>query len=186
MKKIILFNMVTLDGFFEGPDKEIDWHNVDEEFNDFAIDQLDEASVLIFGRITYELMAGYWPTSDALKNDPAVAEKMNSLPKVVFSNMLVRADWNNTVLKKGNIFETINDLKETHDKDIFIFGSGNLAMTLTNLNLIDEYRLMLNPVLLGRGNPLFSSLAERLKLRLINSRVFRSGNVLLCYEPVRE
>jgi dihydrofolate reductase len=184
MKKIILFNMMTLDGFFEGPDREIDWHNVDEEFNDFAVRQLDEASVLIFGRITYELMAGYWPTSDAIQNDPLVAGKMNSLPKVVFSNLLVSTDWNNTILRKGNVRDAIKEFKEVYDKDIFIFGSGNLAMSLARLNLIDEYRIMVNPVLLGEGNPLFRTLQDRIKLKLINTRVFRSGNVLLCYEPV--
>lgn len=175
--------MMTLDGFFEGPDREIDWHNVDEEFNDFAVNQLDEASVLIFGRVTYELMAGYWPTSDAIHNDPLVAGKMNSLPKVVFSNLLVRTDWNNTILRKGNAGDAIKEFKQVYDKDIFIFGSGNLAMSLARANLIDEYRIMVNPVLLGEGNPLFRALPDRIKLKLINTRVFRSGNVLLCYEP---
>jgi dihydrofolate reductase len=183
MKKIILFNMMTLDGFFEGPEKEIDWHNVDEEFNDFAIGQLDEASLLIFGRITYQLMAGYWPTEDAVKNDPVVAAKMNSIPKVVFSNLLVRTDWNNTILRKGNVSEVVGELKKEYDKDIFIFGSGNLAMSLASKNLIDEYRIMVNPVLLGRGNPLFRALPGKINLKLISTKVFRSGNVLLCYEP---
>ena len=102
MRKVILFNMVTLDGFFEGPNREINWHHVDEEFNEFAIDQLDSADGLLFGRVTYEMMASYWPTPAARTNDPIVAGKMNALPKFVFSRTLKKAEWNNTKLVKEN------------------------------------------------------------------------------------
>jgi dihydrofolate reductase len=182
---MILFNMMTIDGFFEGLNKEIDWHNVDNEFNDFAIEQLTSASFLIFGRLTYELMAGYWPTPDALSNDPLVAERMNSIPKIVFSKTLDKTTWNNTRLIKENIGQECKKLKQRHDKDIFIFGSANLALTFRNLDLIDEYRIMVNPVILGQGNTLFKPAKERLKLKLIKTRSFISGNVLLYYEPDR-
>jgi dihydrofolate reductase len=185
MSKMILFNMMTVDGFFEGPDKEIDWHNVDNEFNDFAIEQLDHASFLIFGRLTYELMVSYWPTPSALSDDPVVAGKMNSIPKIVYSKTLDRTDWNNTRLIKEVVDEECKKLKEQNDQDIFIFGSANLATTFRNLDLIDEYRIMVNPVILGQGNTLFKPSSERLKLKLIKTRSFISGNVLLYYQPIR-
>src|SRR5688572_13512557 len=103
MRKVFLFMMVTVDGFFEGPDQDIDWHNVDEEFNEFAINQLDEVGVLLFGRVTYQLMASYWPTQSAKQNDPVIAERMNSVPKIVFSKTLETVDWDNTRLIKENI-----------------------------------------------------------------------------------
>ncbi len=183
MSKIILFNMITLDGFFEGADREIDWHNVDSEFNDFAIDQLNNASALIFGRITYELMAAYWPSPEALGDDPRVAGKMNSIPKIVFSKSLKEAKWNNTKLVSNDIAGTCKNLREKSEKDIYVFGSADLASTLIKLNLIDEFRIMLNPILLGKGNPLFKSLQERKKLKLKKTTIFSSGNVLLCYDP---
>ncbi len=181
MSKIILFNMMSIDGFFEGTGQRIDWHNVDADFNDFAIEQLNDAAVLLFGRITYELMANYWPSADALANDPVVAGKMNSIPKIVFSKTLSKADWNNTLVAKENIEEVCKKLKQEYEKNIFIFGSADLASSFINLKLIDEYRLIINPVILGQGNPLFKLRANQLNLRFISARVFSSGNVLLFY-----
>jgi dihydrofolate reductase len=183
MSRIIVFNMISLDGYFEGPNREIDWHNVDGEFNDFAIEQLDSAGGLIFGRITYELMAGYWPTKEATTDDPIVASKMNSIPKIVFSKTLTKADWNNTRLVKNDMEEEIKQLKMQHGKDIYIFGSSGLSITLIQNELIDEFRVIVNPVVLGKGRPLFAGLKEYHKLKLIRTRTFKSGNVLLCYEP---
>ena len=185
MARLILFNMMTVDGFFEGMNREIDWHNVDGDFNEFAIEQLNNASLLIFGRVTYELMASYWPTPEAVKDDPVVAGKMNSLGKIVFSNTLKKADWNNTRLIKGDPVKECNALKAKHDKDIYIFGSANLAAALRNEGVIDEYRMIVNPLILGNGNVLFKPSRKRLSLRLIRSRIFNNGNVLLCYEPVK-
>lgn len=185
MSKVILFNMVTLDGFFEGPNGEIDWHNVDEEFNEFAVDQVETADGLIFGRVTYELMASYWPTAAAQAADPIVAEKMNTMPKIVFSRTLDKVEWNNTRLVKGDAAEEISELRQQPGKDLLIFGSAGLASTLTNLGLIDEYRIMVNPVVLGKGNPLFKDIKEQLNLRLLRTRNFSNGNVLLYYEPVK-
>ena len=186
MSKIVLFNLVTLDGFFADPNGEIDWHHVDEEFNDFAIAQLSAAAGLIFGRVTYQLMASYWPTETAIQNDPQVAAKMNAVPKIVFSRTLDRADWNNTRLVKNNVAAEIAKLKQPPGKDWFIFGSANLAAALTNQGLIDEYRVMVNPVVLGRGKPLFPDLKKKLDLQLTDSKIFQNGNVLLYYQPVVE
>ena len=184
MRKVILFNMMTLDGFFEGPGREIDWHNVDAEFNTFAIDQLDAADLLLFGRVTYEMMASYWPTSQATTDDQVVAGKMNAIAKIVFSKTLKNASWNNTRLVKDHAAEEILKLKAQPGKDILIFGSAGLAATLTAPGLIDEYRVMLNPLLLGSGTPLFQGLQPKLKLKLLRARTFASGNVLLVYQPL--
>jgi dihydrofolate reductase len=178
--------MVTLDGFFAGPNGEIDWHHVDEEFNDFAIAQLSSAGGLLFGRATYQVMASYWPTDIARTNDPVVADKMNSLPKIVFSRTLESADWNNTRLVKGDVAGEIANLKRQPGGDWLLFGSADLASTLTHFGLIDEYRIMVNPVVLGNGRPLFEDVEDRLNLRLVSTKTFRNGNVLLCYQPDRK
>jgi dihydrofolate reductase len=177
--------MMTVDGFFEGKNKDISWHHVDDEFNDFAIDQLDSADMLFFGRLTYELMAGYWPTPEAIKNDPLVSERMNAISKVVFSTTLNKADWYNTILIKNNIEKEIRKLKQNGKKDIFIFGSADLSAKLIPLNLIDEYRIMINPVILVEGVPLFKQSSVPIYLRLLEAKRFHSGIVLLIYEPKR-
>jgi dihydrofolate reductase len=181
MSKIILFNMISIDGFFEGPEKELDWHNVDAEFNEFAIEQLGSASAIIFGRVTYEMMAAYWTSTSAFKDDPVVADKMNSLPKIVFSKSLSWAKWNNTTVYRGDPEYECKRLKLQSDKDLYIFGSANLASTLMSSGLIDEYRIMINPVILGKGNPFFKSSDTSQSLKLIKTRTFRSGNILLYY-----
>jgi dihydrofolate reductase len=185
MRKLLAFNLISLDGFFEGPGQDIDWHNVDEEFNEFAIEQTSALGALLFGRVTYQLMESYWPTADALKNDPVIAGLMNSLPKIVFSRTLQKAEWNNSRIVKENIEEEILNLKKQPGKDMAVFGSANLLSALIQLDLIDEHRVMVNPVLLGNGNPLFKSMEARVNLRLLKSRTFKSGNILLYYEPVR-
>ena len=185
MRKVFLFNMTTLDGFFEGPNQDISWHNADEEFNEFAIDQLNESGALLFGRVTYQLMANYWPTESAINDDPIVAGLMNSLPKIVFSKTLDKAEWNNSRLVKENVAEEVLKLKQQPGKDIAIFGSSDLAVTLAKNGLIDEYRIIVNPVFLGDGTPLLKGIKEKINLKLLKTRTFKSGNVLLYYAPER-
>ncbi|VVB85998.1 Uncharacterised protein [uncultured archaeon] len=183
MRKVFLFMMISLDGFFEGPNHELDWHNVDEEFNEFAANQLDNVGVILFGRKTYELMAGYWPTRSAKEDDPIVAEKMNNIPKIVFSRTLETAEWNNSRIVKENIAEEITKLKQQRGKDLAIFGSSSLSVSLIQQGLIDEFRIIVNPVVLGKGNTLFGGIAHKLNLELIRTKNFSSGNVLLYYRP---
>jgi dihydrofolate reductase len=179
-----MFNLITLDGYFEGTNKwDIAWHQVDDEFNEFSIDQLNKAGGLIFGRITYQGMANYWPTSNAIRDDPKVAGLMNSIPKYVFSNTLEKADWNNTQIMKGDAVVELNKLRQQNGKDLFIFGSADLSSTFTKNNLIDEYRIIVNPIVLGAGNPLFKNNGDMLKLKLLSMKPFRNGNVLLYYQP---
>ena len=128
-------------------------------------------------------MAGYRTTPAAMKNDPILAGLMNSLPKIVLSRTLKGAAWSNTTLIKENAAEEMMKLKAQKGKDIGILGSANLAASLMRQNLIDEYRIMVNPIVLGEGNPLFGKVDERIRLRLLRTRDFKSGNVLLCYMP---
>ena len=183
MRKVMVFMMVTLDGFFSGPNGEIDWHVVDEEFNDFANEQLASVDTLLFGRVTYQGMASYWPTPIALANDPIIAHQMNTFPKIVFSRTLEQTTWENTRLVKDHLAEEISHLKRQPGKDLIIFGSSALSASMLNLGLIDELRIMVNPVVLGNGQPLFKGIQEKLHLTHFETRTFRSGNVLLFYRP---
>ena len=183
MRKIVFFMLTSLDGYFEGPDRDINWHNVDEEFNDFAERHTSEFGALLFGRVTYELMASYWPTEAAKRDDPVIASLMNSLPKIVFSKTLQKVEWENTRLVKDNFTKVVSELKKEEGKDAAIFGSSDLAVTLMEQGLIDEYRIMVNPIVLGDGKPLFKGIKEKVDLKLIKTKVFKSGNVLLYYAP---
>jgi dihydrofolate reductase len=183
MRNIIFQNMVSLDGYFEGPHKELDWHRVDGEFNDYAAELLDSVDTLLFGRVTYQLMAGYWPTPAALSDDPMIAAKMNGLQKVVFSRTLKQADWVNSRVTNGDAATEVRRLKQLPEKDIAIFGSSDLTVDLAKAGLVDEYRIFVNPVVLGGGKTLLHGLNTRLDLHLVSSRIFRSGLALLCYRP---
>jgi dihydrofolate reductase len=188
MRKVVFFMMSTLNGFYERgrwdvDPTSIDWHTVDDEFNSFAIDQLGEADTILFGRITYEGMATYWPTPEAIQDDSAVAEKMNTLPKVVFSHSLDRVDWQNSRLVRDDAPAEVRRLKEQPGRDIIILASSDLAASLAQEGLIDEYRVMVNPVLLGQGKPMLAGLAQDIHLTLLDTRIFPNGNVLLTYAP---
>lgn len=186
MSRLFAFNMVTLDGYFEGLNHDISWHNVDREFGEFAVAQLNEIGTLLFGRTTYEMMAGYWPSPAALGDDPTIAGLMNGLPKVAVSRTLQRVEWNNSRLIKDRVPQAISDLKRQSAKDVAVFGSANLLRTLMDADLVDEHRLIVNPVLLGHGTSLFQVSGAPLHMKLIRSRAFSNGNVLVCYEPVRK
>lgn len=181
MKKLLFFMMTTANGFYERGPWDIDWHQTDEEFNDFAIEQLDQMGTLLFGRKTYEGMVAYWPTPEAIASDPVVAGKMNSLPKIVVSKTLERADWSNTRLVRD--IDAIETLKREPGKDAIVLGSSDLATSLAARGLIDEYRLMINPIALNKGKPVLQGLGSDLALRLLRARTFKNGNVLLSYAP---
>jgi dihydrofolate reductase len=156
---------------------------VDEEFNEFANAQLNSVDVLLFGRVTYEGMAAYWPTAMAIKNAPVTAAAMNGKSKLVFSRTLSNAAWQNTRLVKDNIAQEVASLKTQPGKDLIIFGSSDLSVTLIEAGPIDEFRIMINPLALVDGKSLFKGLPGRLDLELIKTRAFKSGNVLLYYRP---
>jgi dihydrofolate reductase len=183
MRSLIMWNLVTLDGLFEGGKSwDLGWHEYvwGEELERFSIEQLKTADMLVFGRTTYQGMAAYWATEKG-----EVAELMNAIPKLVFSRTLESADWSNTRLVKTDAGEELLRLKEQGGRNMFIFGSAELSATLSAHALIDEYRLCLVPLVLGSGKPLFKGGAERMMMRLIESRQLGSGGLLLFYRPTR-
>jgi len=183
MRKLTAFNLMTLDGYIAGQGGDISWHHVDEEFQELAIKASNSGNTLIFGRVTYELMASYWPTDEALRTDPLVAQGMNNAEKIVFSRTLKRVEWKNTRLIRKDIVEEIRKLKKTPGKNFTILGSGSIVRQFAEENLIDQYLIMIDPVILARGTPLFDGLRETLDLKLVQRRMFKSGVILLSYRP---
>ncbi|NTV15770.1 MAG: dihydrofolate reductase [Desulfobulbaceae bacterium] len=185
MRKLSVFNLVTLDGYFAGEGGDISWHMVDDEFQELANTAANGGNTLIFGRVTYELMASYWPTPEALRDDPLIAKGMNAAEKIVFSRTLDKVDWHNTRLVNSDLIGEIKRLKAGAGPGLTLLGSGSLVAQLAAAGLIDEYQILLNPVVLGQGRSMFAGVAKRFNLKLLSSRVFGNGNVLLIYEPIR-
>jgi dihydrofolate reductase len=187
MRKLVVFNHVSLDGYFTDANSDMSFAHrdaPDAEWDAFATGNASGGGVLLFGRLTYELMAGFWPTPLAAETMPVVAERMNNLPKVVFSRTLARASWNNTRLVTGDLIGEVRKMKAESAEDLAILGSGSLVSQLTGHGLIDEYQIVVNPVVLGGGRTMFAGLQDKLSLKLTHSRTFDNGNVLLCYGHV--
>ena len=186
MRKLIVFNHVSLDGYFTDANSEMRFAQnpiADAEWDAFVAGNAGGGGMLVFGRITYDLMASFWPTPMAAQQMPEVAKAMNDLPKVVFSRTLHEAAWQNTKLVKDHLAGEIKKLKSGTGTDIVIFGSGSIVAQLAEAGLIDEYQIILDPVVLGKGRTMFDGLSETLTLKLKSSRIFGNGNVLLGYEP---
>jgi dihydrofolate reductase len=185
MRKIFLFMMVTLDGYFEGPEHDLSWHVVGKEFNDFALKQMQEGDTILFGRRTYQLMEFYWPTLVGLEDDPEVAALMNETHKVVVSNSLQNVEetenWKHVQLINSDIQNNLIKLKEQKGGNILLLGSSNICVSLLEWGLLDEMRIMINPVVIGKGTPLFHGLKEKASFKLTSSRNFASGNILFYY-----
>ena len=185
MRKLTVFNLMTLDGYIAGEGGDISWHTVDEEFQELANAASNSGNTLLFGRVTYELMAGFWPTPEAIRTDPIVAAGMNKSEKIVFSRTLQKADWNNTRLVRDDLPAEVRRLKQGTGKDLTVLGSGSIVAQLAEEGLIDEYQVLLNPIVIGKGKTMFEGLKNRLALKLTETRKFGNGNMLLKYEPVR-
>jgi dihydrofolate reductase len=184
MRKLVVFNMVSLDGFFVDRQGDMSWaHKNDAEWNAFVNENASGHGVLVFGRITYELMASYWPTAMALQNSPVVAKGMNDMTKIVFSRTLDNASWSNTKLVKGDLATEMRKLKKEPGADLVILGSGSIVSQLAQQNLIDEYQIALRPIVLGNGRTMFEGVKEKLNLKLTKSRTFGNGTVFACYQP---
>jgi dihydrofolate reductase len=186
MRKLIVFNHVTLDGYFTSANGDMSWAhtgNDDAEFNEFVADNASGGGQLLLGRMTYDLFSSYWPTQIAIQNNPIVAEGMNNMSKAVFSRTLDEAPWNNTKLLKGDIVSEVRKLKNEPGNGIAILGSGTLVSQLAPAGLIDEYQVMVNPIVLGKGRPLFAGIHDTLNLKLAKTRAFANGKVYLCYQP---
>jgi dihydrofolate reductase len=183
MRKLTVFEFITLNGFLSGPGGDIGWHRHGEEENQFAVESLQSGNILLFGRRTYEMMAGFWPTPMAMESDPTLARYMNSAKKWVVSESLKIAHWENTTIISHQVPDEIRRLKEASAHDITILGSGSLVTQMAEIGLIDEYQIMIDPVAIGNGTPLFQNISKTLNLNLTGVKAFKSGVVLLTYVP---
>jgi dihydrofolate reductase len=178
MRKLVMWNMVTLDGYFEGPNHDISWFVFEDELEKYILETQSSLDTLLFGRVTYEMMASYWPSAEGV-----IAEFMNSARKVVVSRTLDNVDWNNSTVVKDDVPARISKLKQESANDIFLFGSANLASSLMRDRLFDEYRIAVNPLVLGGGTRLFENSSDKANLKLLQTRPLESGVVILHYAP---
>ncbi len=191
MRKLIVFSSMSLDGYFSGKDGDLTWAEnpvKDGEWDAFVAGNANSGGssggLLVLGRITYQMMANYWPTPAALQNNPAVAEGINKMQKVVFSRTLDHASWQNSRLVKEGLVDEIRRLKNESGSDMVILGSGTIVSQLAQEHLVDEYQVVVVPVVLGTGKTMFGGVQDRLNLKLTGTRSFRNGNVVLTYRPV--
>ncbi|MEH7336878.1 dihydrofolate reductase family protein [Neobacillus drentensis] len=191
MRKLVLFLHASLDGFVEGPKGEMDigWVSYDADFEKHSKDILSTADTVIWGRGTYQMMHSYWTS---VPSDPSAsqhernhAEWIEKTAKIVFSTTLEKVEWNNSRLVKEDVEEEFKNLKQQPGKDMVILGSPRLAHYLMQLDLIDEYKITVSPVLIGSGLPLFQGLKEKVNLKLIENKTFDSGAIALVYQTVR-
>ncbi len=184
MRKLLAFNHVSLDGYFCTPAGDMSWaHSNDPEWTAFVAGNASGNGALLFGRITYDMMASFWPTPAARQMAPVVAEGMNRMPKYVVSKSLGKVSWSNTTLLHGDLAEEVNGLKATEGPDIVILGSGSIVAQLSRQRLIDEYQMVIRPVVIGAGRTMFEGLPSPMLLKRTNARTFSNGNVVIYYEP---
>jgi len=186
MRKLVMFNHVSLDGYFVDARGNMQWAKADPadaEWSAFVAGNAGEGGALVFGRITYEMMAGFWPTPAAITMLPDVAAAMNAAPKIVFSCSLTAATWSNTTLVADDPVGTLRRMKAESGPDLVILGSGRIVAQLAPAGLIDEYQIVVNPVVLGAGRTLFEGISRPIDLQRTRTRAFGNGKMLLCYEP---
>jgi dihydrofolate reductase len=189
MRKLAVFNTTSLDGYFTDANNDMSWaHGVNEdvEWNQFVQGNASAGeSMLVFGRVTYEMMAKSWTTPEAMQRMPEIAKRMNSLPKIVFSNSLKEATWENTQLITGDAVNEMRQLKNESGDSLTILGSGKLIASLTQAGLIDSYQLVVKPIVLGAGRTIFEGVTGKPTFKQTASRTFKNGNVVLNYEAMR-
>ena len=192
VRRLIVSNLMSLDGFVSGPNGELDWFvkkgfPMNTEFGEYCRELIKRVGTILLGRRTYQEFASYWP--EAADNDPVLTERMNNVPKVVFSTTLSKVTWGKwgkISLVKENASETVTIMKQEPGKDLVIYGSATLVSSLMKNDLIDEYQIFLQPVVLGNGRPEFRNLDHRYELELMDSKQFKSGAVALYYRPARQ
>jgi len=188
MRKIISFMHISLDGFVAGQNGELDWAKVDEEIFDYVGKRINESDTALYGRVTYQMMENYWPTAgdkpNASKHDVEHSKWYSKVHKIVLSKTMKDADLTNTQIISDNLADEINEIKQSRNggsEDILLFGSPTATHSLIQLNLIDGYWLFVNPIILGRGIPLFADIKDEIKLKLLGNRQFTSGVTELNY-----
>ncbi len=185
MRKLLAFNNITLDGYFSGAGGDLSWAHTrrseDPKWNAFVAGNAQGGGQVILGRITYEMMAKYWPTEEAVQNNADVANGINSTSKVVISKTLDRAAWHNTVIVRSDLPGAIRELKQRQGPGMVILGSGSIVAQLTEEGLIDEYQFVVNPVVIGMGRTMFEGVTKRVELTRTAVRTFNNGNVLMTY-----
>jgi len=184
MRKLVVFNNITLDGYFTGPGGDFGWAHAgppDPEFDAFVAGNASGDGQLLFGRKTYDMMAGYWPTPLAAEQNPTVARGMNEMPKTVFSRTMRDAAWRNTSVAGGDLVDAVRRMKAEEGPDMVLLGSGSIVAQLAPAEAIDEYQVVVNPVALGRGRTMFDGVGGPVRLRLTESRAFPGGKVFLRY-----
>ena len=184
MRKLTAFIFTTLNGFYKGENEDISWHRYGEEESKYSEKMLEQNNTLLFGRKTYENMVAFWPAPMAKEYFPKVAKRMNSAEKLVFSNSLEKANWENTKVISGDIVSEVKSLKHLKGNDLTILGSGTIIDLFTNHQLIDEYQIMIDPVAIQKGTSIFTKINETVSLKLNHLETFSSGVVLLYYSPV--
>ena len=192
MRNIIVSMRVTVDGFIAGPNGEMDWMEefIDESLANYESELQKTVDVTLFGRVTYQGFASFWPQ---VARDPAspkglveYAQQLHAMRNRVFSKTLSRAEWNNAALVKEIVPEEIIKMKQEPGRDMVIYGSASIVQTLTNLGLIDRYQLLVFPIVLGSGKPLFQDILHKVKLSLVSAKTYPSGVVELFYQPIND
>ena len=190
MRKLISFMHISLDGFVAGLNGEMDWIKVDEEIFDFVGKRISEGDTALYGRVTYQMMESYWPTAGdkptATKHAIEHSKWYKKVHKVVLSKTIKEAGSTNTKIISDNLSDSINEIKQQPGKEILLFGSPTATHSLIQLNLIDGYWLFVNPIILGRGIPLFVDIKEKIKLQLLTTRQFTCGVTELNYTVDRQ
>ncbi|GAB1444803.1 MAG: dihydrofolate reductase family protein [Cyclobacteriaceae bacterium] len=179
MPTLSTFTFITLDGYYKGFSEDTSWHHHDKEGEKYSEESLASDSTLLFGRTTYEMMASFWPSPRAKEMFPKVAEGMNKAKKLVISSSLKSPQWKNTEVLNKNWLDKISSLKKK--TNITLLGSGSILTQLAEAGLVDQFQFMIDPVAIGEGTPIFKGLTNQLNLKLVNSRIFKSGTVLLTY-----
>ncbi|HEY2736134.1 MAG TPA: dihydrofolate reductase family protein [Polyangiales bacterium] len=186
MRRLTTFTFVSLDGYYEDANHDLSWHGhdqTDSEDHELGLEGLRQKNVLLFGRVTYQMMTNFWPTPQAGKTQPEMARLINAAEKIVFSRTLERADWGPTRIIREDPVAFLRELKRQPGPDLTLLGSGSVLTQLADAGLVDEYQILIDPIALGAGSSLFKDLRHRLKLTVKSNRTFKSGDIFLTLTP---
>jgi dihydrofolate reductase len=187
MRRLSVFNNVSLDGYFVDATGDMSWahQQSDDEWDEFTTNNASGGGELLFGRVTYQMMESFWPTAQGHESNPVVAEQMNDLPKVVYSRTLDDVSWQNTTLVRDHLEDDVRERKNAEGPGLILMGSGTIVSQLAAAGLVDQFQLAFVPIVLGAGRTLFEGVSERFMLHRTDERTFGNGTVVITYEPTR-